>query len=131
MAALRTYYYARPVLDVGRGDGLVTSLVMKRVDIGRDPFSEAIGRAAGLGLYERIERRPVEAAHLPDGSLCTVLAIPSLTRKLAGHGAAGDIEDAGRPAAASFSPHLLPSSTGGLHCLPPVTPPGATGASYT
>ena len=61
------------MLDVGCGDGLVTSLVMKRVDIGCDPFSEAAGRAAGSGLYERIERRPVEAAHLPDGGLRTVL----------------------------------------------------------
>ncbi len=73
VAALRTCDYARPVLDVGCGDGLVTSLVMKRVDIGCDPFGEAAGRAAGSGLYERIERRPVEAAHLPDGGLRTVL----------------------------------------------------------
>ena len=131
MAALRMYDYARPVLDVGCGDGLVTSLVMKRVDIGCDPFSEAIGRAAGSGLYERIERRPVEAAHLPDGSLCTVLCNSVLEHVSSLRRRCGRYRGRWRQAAASFSPHLLPSSTGGLHCLPPVTPPGATGASYT
>jgi SAM-dependent methyltransferase len=73
VAALRTYEFVRPVLDIGCGDGLVTSLVLRRVEIGCDPFFEAAGKAGRSGLYGRIEARPVEAACLPEGALSTVL----------------------------------------------------------
>lgn len=74
IAALRTQVYEPPVLDLGCGDGLVTSFVLAQVDIGVDPCSAAIDRAAGRNLYRRLETRPVEAVDIAPGSIGTVIS---------------------------------------------------------
>ena len=48
VAALREQGYHRPVLDLGCGDGLVTSLVLRPVEVGVDPDGTALARAARL-----------------------------------------------------------------------------------
>jgi SAM-dependent methyltransferase len=73
VAALRTCAYICPVLDMGCGDGLVTSMVLRRVEIGCDPYREAAAKAGRSGLYGRIEPRPIEAACLPGGCISTIL----------------------------------------------------------
>src|SRR2546421_10479239 len=55
VAVLRQVRYERPVLDLGCGDGLVTSLVMSRVEVGLDPDESVLKRAAQRGIYERFE----------------------------------------------------------------------------
>jgi SAM-dependent methyltransferase len=74
IAALREQAYAPPVLDLGCGDGFITSQVLSHVDIGLDPDQAALERAAGLGIYQRFEGSPAEAAHIPPGSIATVIS---------------------------------------------------------
>ena len=45
--------FPQPILDLGCGDGLVTSLVLPHVEIALDPDRQALGEAARLGVYER------------------------------------------------------------------------------
>jgi SAM-dependent methyltransferase len=74
IAALRRERIDPPVLDLGCGDGIVTSLVLRRVALGVDPSPEAVRRAAALGLYERLEIAPIEALDLPAQSVGTVIS---------------------------------------------------------
>lgn len=74
IAALREQSFERPILDVGCGDGLVTSMVLSVVDVGLDPDEHTLERAARLGLYEQFECAPVEEAHLEDESFATVIS---------------------------------------------------------
>jgi SAM-dependent methyltransferase len=74
VAALRQHEYRHPLLDMGCGDGIVTSMVLKRVEIGCEPYLKAALAARDSNLYERIEPFPVEAADLPDGSFATVVS---------------------------------------------------------
>lgn len=74
VAVLRTQTYERPVLDLGCGDGIVTSLVLSRVDTGVDPSPDAIRHAAALNLYDRLEAVRVEALPFPPGSFATVMS---------------------------------------------------------
>ncbi len=74
VAALREVEYARPILDVGCGDGLVTSLVVGRADIGVDPWPEALDRAARAGTYERIYAVPMERAPIEPASVGTIVS---------------------------------------------------------
>ncbi len=74
VAALREQPYAEPVLDLGCGDGLVTSLVLPLVQVGLDPDPQAIERARQCGIYRRLEATPVELCTLPDGSFGTVVS---------------------------------------------------------
>lgn len=74
VAVLRQVQYERPVLDLGCGDGLVTSLVMSRVEVGLDPDETVLERAAQRGIYERFEPVCAEAMQLPAGSIGTVLS---------------------------------------------------------
>lgn len=73
IAALRTETYAPPVLDLGCGDGLVTSFVLPHVELGVDP-SLAIQRAAASRLYQRLEARPIETLRIEPGSVGTVIS---------------------------------------------------------
>lgn len=73
-AALFCAGFTPPVLDLGCGDGLVTSLVLPRVDIGLDPNRSAINQASGLGLYERLVPELMEEAGLPVNSLGTIIS---------------------------------------------------------
>lgn len=74
IAALREQTYDPPVLDLGCGDGLVTSQVLPRVAIGLDPDTGALARAARLGIYERFVAAPMETAAVPDASIGTVVS---------------------------------------------------------
>lgn len=74
VAALRTQAFQPPVLDLGCGDGLVTSLVLRRVDIGVDPWPLAIQGAAARGLYARLEAKPIEQLDVAPGSLGTIVS---------------------------------------------------------
>jgi SAM-dependent methyltransferase len=74
IAALRQCSYSAPVLDLGCGDGLVTSFVLPRVEVGVDPEPEPLLRAARTGIYGRLEQAFVEQANLPDGEFGTVLS---------------------------------------------------------
>ena len=74
VAALREQVFEPPVLDLGCGDGLVTSLVLSRVAVGLDPDKKALERAARHGLYEQFEAVPAEEMQLPRGSIGTVFS---------------------------------------------------------
>jgi predicted TPR repeat methyltransferase len=94
IAALREQTYEPPVLDLGCGDGLITSRVLTRVDMGLDPDRAALERAAQLGIYRSMLAAPAGAAELPAGSLGTVVSnsvlehIPDLDETLAAVAAA-------------------------------------------
>ncbi len=74
IAALREQAYEHPVLDLGCGDGLVTSQVLSFVDIGVDPNKKASLQAQGRGIYGRFESRAVEEAGIATNSISTVLS---------------------------------------------------------
>ncbi len=74
IAALREQVFESPVLDLGCGDGLVTSLVLSRVEVGLDPDKKVLERAARHGIYERFEAVPAEEMQLPHGSIGTVFS---------------------------------------------------------
>lgn len=74
IAALREQSYEHPILDLGCGDGLVTSLVLPHVEIGVDPNEKALVQAKRSGTYERFEVKPVEETQLPDGCIATVIS---------------------------------------------------------
>ncbi len=61
-------------LDLGCGDGLVTSLVLPRVMIGLDPDGIALDKAAALSLYQRRVALPMEDFALPQNSLDAVIS---------------------------------------------------------
>jgi SAM-dependent methyltransferase len=74
VAALREVAYEHPILDLGCGDGLVTSLVMPQVEIGLDPDKKVLAQAARRGIYERFEVTPAEAMQLADARIGTVVS---------------------------------------------------------
>ncbi len=74
IAALREQVFEPPVLDLGCGDGLVTSLVLSKVEIGLDPNEKVLERAAQHRIYERFEAVFAEEMRLPDASIATVLS---------------------------------------------------------
>ena len=89
VAALREQAYDPPVLDLGCGDALVSSLVLSEIDFGFDPDRTALEKARQKGIYRRLEALPVEQAGLLPGSIRTVLSnsvmehIPNLDEVLA------------------------------------------------
>jgi SAM-dependent methyltransferase len=74
VALLRQQLVQRPVLDLGCGDGLVTSFVLRHAEIGLDPDWEALNQAGARGIYQRLIAAPVAQSGLPDGSIGTVLS---------------------------------------------------------
>lgn len=74
VAALREQVYVPPILDLGCGDGLVTALVLPRVEVGLDPDGAILQRAAQRGIYAQLEAVPVEESCLPDASMGTVVS---------------------------------------------------------
>ncbi len=74
VAALREVTYEHPILDLGCGDGLVTSLVIPHVEIGLDPDKKVLERAARQGVYDRFEPVFAEDMQLPEASIGTVLS---------------------------------------------------------
>jgi SAM-dependent methyltransferase len=89
VAALREQAYDPPVLDLGCGDALVSSLVVSKIDFGFDPDPVALEKAKRRGIYRQLEALPVEQAGLARGSIRTVLSnsvlehIPNLDEVLA------------------------------------------------
>lgn len=74
VAALREEGYHRPILDLGCGDGLVMSLVLRRVEYGVDPDGCALARAATLGVHMSLIGTTIEQAELPAGSIQTIVS---------------------------------------------------------
>lgn len=74
VAALREQSYQHPVLDLGCGDGLVTSMVLSEVEIGIDPNQQALLLAAKRGIYRQLRPIHAEAADIPDESIGTVIS---------------------------------------------------------
>ena len=64
----------RPILDVGCGDGIVTSLALPLVDVGLDPDERTLERAARLHVYEQFECVPIEEISRADESFNTVIS---------------------------------------------------------
>ncbi len=74
IAALRRQCFERPILDLGCGDGIVTSYVLNHVDIGLDPDPHALAKASHTGIYDRLMALAVERAPLPEHGVGTVLS---------------------------------------------------------
>lgn len=74
VAVLREQDVLTPVLDLGCGDGLVTSLALSHVDVGLDPDARALARAADTGIYSHLIAAPVETATLPPSSFATIVS---------------------------------------------------------
>lgn len=74
VALLRTIPMARPILDVGCGDGLVTSLAAAPLDIGLDPDPVGLAKASQRGAYLRVLQGSAEEPGLRAGSIGTVLS---------------------------------------------------------
>ncbi len=78
VAALREQAYRPPVLDLGCGDGIVTSRVLDKVAIGLDPDEAALEQAARRGIYECLEPSLAERADIRPGSIGTVISNSAL-----------------------------------------------------
>ncbi len=74
IAALREQVFEHPILDLGCGDGLVTSMVLPRVEVGLDPDEKVLVHAARRGIYERLEAVVVEESPIANGSIGTVVS---------------------------------------------------------
>jgi SAM-dependent methyltransferase len=74
VAALREITFEHPILDLGCGDGLVTSQVLSHVEVGLDPDKRVLQRAATLNIYQRFEQVTAEEMQLPDASIETVVS---------------------------------------------------------
>lgn len=74
IAALRQCEYARPILDLGCGDGLVSAMVLNQIEAGIDPDPDAIRKAACTGVYLNLENAFVERSELPDGQFGTIVS---------------------------------------------------------
>ena len=74
VAVLREQAYQPPILDMGCGDALVSSLVLPKIDLGFDPDRAALEKAEQLGIHQNLEALPVEQAGLPTGSIRTVMS---------------------------------------------------------
>ncbi|MFB3905893.1 MAG: class I SAM-dependent methyltransferase [Acidobacteriota bacterium] len=74
IAALRECQYARPILDLGCGDGLVSAMVLDQVEAGIDPDADALRKAAQTGLYASLENSCVEESSLPEGYFASIIS---------------------------------------------------------
>jgi SAM-dependent methyltransferase len=88
IAVLRAQPVERPMLEVGCGDGLVSSLVWERIEMACEPDTQAVDRARALHIYDRLEPVPVEEADVAPQSFATVVSnsvlehVPRLNRLL-------------------------------------------------
>lgn len=78
IAVLRDHSFKRPILDLGCGDGEITSYVLRNVEIGLDPWDKALQKAAERGIYNRLIQATIQEADLPDGTIATVLSNSAL-----------------------------------------------------
>jgi SAM-dependent methyltransferase len=73
-SSLARGYVEHPILDLGCGDGLVTSQVVPYVEVGLDPDKRVLEQATRRGIYARFEPVPAEQIQLPGASIGTVLS---------------------------------------------------------
>jgi SAM-dependent methyltransferase len=80
IAVLREQYrlFEPPVLDLGCGDGLVSSMALGTqagsIDLGLDPDARALAKAAMLGTYRRLIPSTAQDCGLEHGSVGTILS---------------------------------------------------------
>lgn len=74
IAVLREASIKSPVLDLGCGDGLITSMVLSSVEVGLDPDNKALEQAFRRGVYGRLAALYIEEAPLPEESFSTVVS---------------------------------------------------------
>lgn len=74
IAALREQRYEHPILDLGCGDGLVTSMVLRDVDYGVDPDVQALQRAADRDIYHHLVPAAAAEMAVSDGTIATVIS---------------------------------------------------------
>lgn len=67
--------FARPILDVGCGDGIFASVLFKeKIDVGLDPNSDELKRAAGENVYLELLNCYGHAVPKPDGYFRTIFS---------------------------------------------------------
>jgi SAM-dependent methyltransferase len=74
IAVLRQQMFPPPVLDLGCGDGLVTSFILPNVEIGLDPDQSALNQAKKLGIYRQVIAAGMENCGLEEGSAGTIVS---------------------------------------------------------
>jgi SAM-dependent methyltransferase len=74
IAVLRQEKFPTPVLDLGCGNGLVTSFILPRVDIGLDPDRTALSHAQSLGIYRQVIPSGMEDSQLAPDSLGSIVS---------------------------------------------------------
>ena len=69
--------YARPLLDVGCGDGLVGQVLFGAdhgVDVGLDPWPDQLHRAVKSGVYRHVDLADAHHLPYPNGTFATVFS---------------------------------------------------------
>ena len=69
--------YARPLLDLGCGDGLIGRIAFgteRQADVGLDPWLEQLRHAAALGVYRHVDQGIGDALPYADGSFSTIFS---------------------------------------------------------
>ncbi len=74
VAVLRACSLRAPILDLGCGDGIVTSLLGRRIDLGVDPHRPSLFQAARWGCYSDLRATAIETAGLPPATFSTILS---------------------------------------------------------
>jgi SAM-dependent methyltransferase len=67
----------RPLLDLGCGDGLIGQILFGasgEIDVGLDPWTGQLRRAAAAGAYDHVDRGYGHALPYPDASFATVFS---------------------------------------------------------
>lgn len=62
------------MLDLGCGDGLVSSFILPKIEIGLDPDQTALDCARRLGIYQEVIAAGMENCQLADHSVGTMLS---------------------------------------------------------
>jgi SAM-dependent methyltransferase len=72
---LKRQHFARPILDVGCGDGIFAYILFdEKLDVGIDIDSEEIARAEKLGVYDKLLTCPGNSIPVAGGTFNTVLS---------------------------------------------------------
>lgn len=76
---IRSLDLARPILDIGCGDGLFAGIAMpQRPDVGLDLLADELDRSQRRGSYRQLVQGNAEALPFPDGTFATVLSNSAL-----------------------------------------------------
>ncbi len=74
IAVLREQVLDPPVLDLGCGEGIVTSFITSHAAFGLDPDPLTLARASRLGVYAHLLSTTLENSDLPEAGIATVLS---------------------------------------------------------